>query len=256
MKRKLSTDRFHQECYKIAHPRAKTKLQQDIIRCFARDFTATETAKIIRRDIRTINPFYRWLRGIIAQHYQEFLRFREHDMDYDLMLLLSHTAMMTMYWFNTDHAVVWDTHTVLLTGEAEQQNKTTAELMRHTLDDVQRRADYHRHVERNHIFLSDTFIRYRMTRLRTPMLHNKAHASETLYRFMVTAHVLRHCGVAGELLTDIKGRHIGTEGNLQKAGVLHIDRLFEKYFIHAHAEMKAHIIFSDLLDWLHHHPDA
>jgi hypothetical protein len=144
----------------------------------------------------------------------------------------------------------------LLTGEKERQNQTTAELMRHTLKDPQRRADYHRHVEQNHIYLSDKFIRYRMKQLRTPMLHDKAHAVETLYRFMVTAHVLKHCGVAGELLTDIKGRHIGTEGNLQKAGVLHIDRMFEKYFIHAHAEMKANIIFTDLMDWLHHHTNA
>ncbi len=177
-------------------------------------------------------------------------------MDYDLMLFLSHTAMMTMYWFNTDHTMVWDKYTALLTGEAEQQNQTTAELMRYTLEDVQRQKIYYRHIEQNHIYLSDTFIRYRMKQLRTPMLRNKPHALETLYRFMVTAHVLRHCGGAGELLEDIKGRHIGTEGDLRKAGVLHIDRLFEKYFIHTHAEIKANIIFSDLMDWLNRHPEA
>lgn len=256
MKRKFKQSPFREKHYKISHPNVRTKLQQDILRCFARDLPATETAKLINRDIRTINPFYRWLRKIVAKHHIEFLRFREHDMDYDLMLFLSHSAMITMYWLNTDQASPWDKHTLLLRGEEQFQGQSTAELMRYTLEDEARRRTYVQHSEQNYHWLTDRFMAYRMKKLRTPMCNNPDHAQETLYRFMINIHVLLNQGIAGDLAKDIKGRFIGEEGNLEKAGVLHIDELFEKHFIHAHQELKANIIFSDLMDWLHHHPEA
>ena len=256
MNLKFKPSPFDEIHYDIAHPKLKTRLQQDMLRCFARDLTATETATIINRDIRTINPFYQWIRGIIAQHYTEFLRFREHDMDYDMMLFLSHIAMMTMYWLNMDEVTEWDKHTVLLRADEELQHKSTAELMRYTLEDETRCRDYLRHSEQNYHWLADRFMRYRMKKLRTPMCNHTLHASETLYRLMIAIHVLLHQGVADDLTRDIKGRFIGEADNLQKAGVLHIDELFEKHFVHAHQQLKANIIFSDLMDWLHHHPEA
>ena len=247
MSNRISLRQFHQKRYKIAHPRARTKLQQDMIRCFARDLTATQTASLIKRDLRTINPYFQWLRQIVAKHYQEFLRFREHDMDYDLMLFLSHTAMISMYWLDTDHSHVWDRHTVLLRGDEVMQQQSNAELMRYTLADETRRADYLRHTEQNYHWLSDQFMQRRMHKLRTPMLNHQEHASETLYRLMITLHVLLHEGLAGEISDDIKGRFIGEDGDLEKAGVVYMDELFDKHIIHAHAELKANIIFSDLI---------
>ena len=247
---------FDEAYHDIAHPKLKTRAQQDMLRCFARDLTATETATIINRDIRTINPFYQWIRSIIAQHYTEFLRFREHDMDHDVMLFLSHSAMMTMCWLNADHVQEWDRHTTLLRADEALQAKSTAELMSYTLEDDTRRRDYLHHSERNYHWLADRFIQYRMKKLRTPMCNNPLHASETLYRLMIAMHVLLHQGIADDLTRDIKGRFIGEADNLQKAGVLHIDELFEKHFIEAHKELRVNIIFSDLIDWLHHHPEA
>lgn len=253
---KLKLRPFDNIHYKIAHPRLKSRVQQDMLRCFARDLPAIKTATIINRDIRTINPFYQWIRGIIAKHHTEFLRFREHDIDYDVMLFLSHSAMITMYWLNTDHVQEWDRHTMLLRADETLQAKSTAELMRDTLKDDTSRHDYLRHSKQNYHWLADKFMQHRIKKLRTPMCNDPLHAQETLYRLMITMHVLLHQGLADDIADNIKGRFIGEAGDLEKAGVLHIDTLFEEHFIQAHQQLKANIIFSDLMDWLHHHPQT
>lgn len=252
IKRKLYSEKY----YTHPHPKLKSKRQQNILRCFAADFTATQTASIVDRDVRTINPIYQWLRGVIANHHSEFLRFQEYDINYELVLLLSQSAMVTMYWYDTDQASMWDNHTLLLRGNETDQQASIAELLRRTFADEQQFALYEQHINQNRDWLMQHFISHRMKRLRTRMADNNAHVMENIYRFLIAAHVLWHNGMDTGIEKAIKGRHIGSGETLEKAGVLHIDRLFEQCAFQVHAEVKASIIFSDLMHWLHQNPHA
>lgn len=256
MVRKNKLGKISEKHYTVVHKRIKSVVQQEILRCFARDFSATETAKHVNIDVRTINPFYQWLRGIIAKHYTDFLRFRMHDIDLDLMVFLSHTAMTTMYWLNLDEAEQWDSHTLLLSGKAEYQEQSTDELMSYTFADESRKKRYSSHYQRNAYWLNDKFLQHRSKKLRTSMLDDPLHASETIYRFLITVHVLRHSELDSNIAKHVKGRFIGEAEDLQKVGVLNVDDMFEKYFVRQHLETISSIIFTDLIDWLTHHPDA
>jgi len=243
------------ELYSISHPRIKTRVQQHIIRCFARDLTATETAKIVGKDVRTINPIYQWLRGIISSHYRDFLRFQRYDMDYELMLFLSQSAMMTMY-FNTDHRVEWDKHTVLLRSHSDLKERSITEMLQYTLNNKKQTECYQSHLAQNRDWLMDRYIRHRMKKLRSRLFDNEHHVMENIYRFLTTIHVLWHKGIGEEMVQEIKGRHIGFGDNLEKAGVLHIDSMFEKYAFDFHRKIKADMIFSDLMTFLDDYPNA
>jgi len=248
---------FNRKIIRSQHPKMQMKVNQDIVRCFARDLTATKAAKIVGRDVRTINPFYQWLRMIVSANYRHFLRFQEHDIDAELGIFLAHSAMMTMYWLNTDNSRLWNKYTTFNRGVEGLADLSTRELLEYTNKDVEKKKICLRHMEQNNEWLTEKFIEYRMKKFRTGMRSDEQHSMETIYRFLITIHVLLGLGIDGDFIEDVTGRYIfGENDETEKVGVMQIDRIFEKYMINLHSETKAGIIFSDLMNWLDSHPEC
>lgn len=254
--RKKKLRHFTGNHYKIEHPKLKTIHQQDILRCFSYDYTASKASELVGMDITTINRYYSWLREIIAENYQHFMRFQQYDINYELTLFLSHSAMATMFWLDIDNIEQWDSHTVLLQGEKSYQQKSTSELMKLKLDDAGQQKRYQEHIDRNYVWLTESFINHRIKHLRTALHDNPEHASETIYRFLIASHVLLRKNIDEDIASEVKGRFIGEDDTLKKVGTLNIDKVFEELFFKRYNTTISGIIFSDLIDWCMKNPDA
>ena len=193
----------------------------------------------------------------MSANYRHFLRFQEHDIDAELGIFLVHSAMMSMYWLDTDNSKLWNKYTTFNRGDEGLADLSTRELLEYTNKDVEKKKICLRHMEQNNEWLTEKFIEYRMKKFRTGMRSDERHSMETIYRFLITIHVLLGLGIDGDFIEDVTGRYIfGENDETEKVGVMQIDRMFEKYMINLHSETKANIIFSDLMSWLDSHPEC